>query len=575
MTMSHRAGGSSSHRSSTATQADFEHLLAENARLQEEIQQLREENRVLRMQSKPAASHAEGMGGDPSNVSSNCNASQDDRPRRRSSASAWMKRRQGAGAHEDTSVDIDTERVEPAEDEIEGAEANDAEFFLIRFGGKGKSEADSMYDTGRSRAVDEATDEAMEGGSGSDDALAHAMAVSSTQAPVKAFVLSREQKAAAIVAEAAQRKVWEAAQEAPDRIKAKVSEYWATHCGGPGMETLLDASATLVDAQYLIALADAGGVLPRGQAVPEVARITSADAWRLRSWNDPFRLPILVLSCPWLDSNHPDRLGEQLKRVSPLFAAFVAESKKYGPHATVGVLWDYCALPQHPYDDPVADLQRFEAGQRGIHGWYSHPHTFVLMATTLPPVKSSSFIGGSKYTNIRGYSERGWPIVERRLSSLVKSNGRLWDLAKLDSQSVGNFDSLQKQLKAPRLAPMSPKHLEFQLRESVASGEVAFSDPSDLDAALQFYERGCIAALEDFSYNRTSIASKPGELFYRNMSWGELDTDSIQDFLKFAVDRCILPSELIFHLHQGNTFSDPAKARMRAVCEGSKIRVEE
>ena len=55
------------------------------------------------------------------------------------------------------------------------------------------------------------------------------------------------------------------------------------------------------------------GVLPRLQDMPEQALIGPDSLWRLKCWNLPWSLPVLVLSYPWLDADHPDREGEQLR----------------------------------------------------------------------------------------------------------------------------------------------------------------------------------------------------------------------------------------------------------------------
>ena len=243
------------------------------------------------------------------------------------------------------------------------------------------------------------------------------------------------------------------------------------------------------------------------------------------------------------------------------------------------MLWDYCSLPQLPYGDELVETELFERGRRGIHAWFSHPHTFVLMVTSMPPRKKNSFYLGKKYSNTRGYDQRGWTIVERRLSSLVKSQGRLWDLSRYDPEALGetklaNFDGLQRQLKAARPPPMSPERLSVQLRAAVVSGDVSFSVPTDIDVVLQLYERGFVSAITDFAYNHTSMASKPGELFYRNLKWGAEEAEEITEALKFASERCSPLGDRIFHIFDGNHFSAEDKERMRAACEGSKLKVE-
>ena len=69
--------------------------------------------------------------------------------------------------------------------------------------------------------------------------------------------------------------------------------------GGAWLEPLLEHT-TLIDARYFLALADAGGIVPRWQELPEAARITPANVWRLKAEVNYTQLPVLVLSYPWL-----------------------------------------------------------------------------------------------------------------------------------------------------------------------------------------------------------------------------------------------------------------------------------
>ena len=43
---------------------------------------------------------------------------------------------------------------------------------------------------------------------------------------------------------------------------------------------------------------------------------------------------------PWLDKEHPDRLGEQLRRVCPVLRAML--SSVASEHGTIGVMWGEC-----------------------------------------------------------------------------------------------------------------------------------------------------------------------------------------------------------------------------------------
>ena len=84
--------------------------------------------------------------------------------------------------------------------------------------------------------------------------------------------------------------------------------------------------ADLVDVGYIVRLIEAGGIVPRWQDLPDCAKITRANVWRMQTtlyWGERL-LPLIVLSYPWLDRAHPDRQGEQLRRLLPLFKVSVA-----------------------------------------------------------------------------------------------------------------------------------------------------------------------------------------------------------------------------------------------------------
>ena len=56
------------------------------------------------------------------------------------------------------------------------------------------------------------------------------------------------------------------------------------------------ADTVLVDAAWLAQLADAGGVLPRCQDLPEGARVTLEE---MEMWKDDYTVGVLVISYPW------------------------------------------------------------------------------------------------------------------------------------------------------------------------------------------------------------------------------------------------------------------------------------
>ena len=61
------------------------------------------------------------------------------------------------------------------------------------------------------------------------------------------------------------------------------------------------ADTVLVDAAWLAQLADAGGVLPRCQDLPEGARVTLEE---MEKWKEDFTVGVLVISYPWWAPPH-------------------------------------------------------------------------------------------------------------------------------------------------------------------------------------------------------------------------------------------------------------------------------
>mmetsp|Transcript_23518 Transcript_23518/g.75304 ORF Transcript_23518/g.75304 Transcript_23518/m.75304 type:complete len:302 (+) Transcript_23518:98-1003(+) len=183
----------------------------------------------------------------------------------------------------------------------------------------------------------------------------------------KRIELTPEQEAAAKAAATAQESLAQALERVPLSDRAPCGRQDGRSCwtsfGGEAIDALL-THTPLIDIEYLIALAEHGGIVPRHQEVPRAALITPANVWRLRQWPFIDSLAVLVLSYPWLDPWHPDALGEQLRTWLPLFKLMLGAAKQGSPHATVGVFQDFACLPQKPRTDP--DETRFRASLYAI-----------------------------------------------------------------------------------------------------------------------------------------------------------------------------------------------------------------
>jgi hypothetical protein len=377
--------------------------------------------------------------------------------------------------------------------------------------------------------------------------------------------LTPEQAAAA--AKAAQRieEVAAAAEAAPEEERAAAinpfvgQEKWA-FCSGGAVESLLEHTP-LIDLEYLVALADGGGVMPCGrQNVPPAAFITKRNLWRLKLWGTAKlkgSLGVLVLSYPWLDWFHPDRLGAQLRRLLPFLKAMLAEAKEDSPHCTVGVMVDFLCLPQKPFATEE-DGARFDVSLTAINAWYFHKHTITLLVTNPPP-------DGADYSNKRLHCDRGWCFFEQAASMLVKDNECLLDLGVYEGATEfsdcwgADPGTCLGQMKAGRKPPIAPDAFNEQMRARVASGELNFTSKAEMEFVIGQYEAGFVAAI-----NR--VAAEPLDtrlLVFEKLGWGDAEAAELRLALQYAAAKCAFPKgRVCVNVTYGNPISEKARATL-------------
>ena len=376
--------------------------------------------------------------------------------------------------------------------------------------------------------------------------------------------LTPEQEAAA--AKAAQRigEVAAAAEAAPEEERAAATlpdgrELWAVF-GGGAIESLLEHTP-LIDLEYLVALAEGGGVMPCGrQNVPPAAFITKRNLWRLKLWckvRDKNSLGVLVLSYPWLDWFHPDRLGAQLRRLLPFLKAMLAAAKRDSPHCTVGVMIDFLCLPQKPFATEE-DGARFGVSLKAINAWYFHQCTYTLLVTNPPPE-------GADYSNTRLHRDRGWCFFEQAASMVVKDDCCLLDFGAYEGATEFGDEHAEPgtclaQMKAGRKPPIAPDAFGERMRARVASGELTFTANADMGFVIGQYEEGFVAAI-----NR--VAADPNwdtrTLFFMDLGWGDAEAAELRLALQYAAAKCAFPKGAVcVAVEWGNDISEEAMATL-------------
>lgn len=204
-------------------------------------------------------------------------------------------------------------------------------------------------------------------------------------------LLTTEQDLATVDAAQHIRDVAKAAEESPAEERAAATNgngvLWDQY-DGRTIVSLIEHTP-LIDLEYLVALAEGGGIMPCGrQHVPAEALITEHNLWRLKLWGkrrDKQSLGVLAISWAWLDWYHPDRDGAQLCRLLPFMKAMLASAKEDSPHCTVGVMIDFLCLPQKPFATPE-DSVRSSVSLKAISCWYFHKFAYTLLVSKAPAV---------------------------------------------------------------------------------------------------------------------------------------------------------------------------------------------
>ena len=345
--------------------------------------------------------------------------------------------------------------------------------------------------------------------------------------------LTPEQELASANAAQLIREVTEAVEEAPKEERAAATngdrELWGL-CGGGAIEPHLDHTP-LVDLEYIVALTEGGGVMPCGrQHVPPAALITAHNLWRLKLWGkrqNKLSLGVLVLSYPWLDWFHPDRLGAQLRRLLPFLKAMLAEAKRDSPHCTVGVMIDFLCLPQKPFATEE-DGARSRVSLKAINDWYFHPFTYTLLAA----------VPGC-------FTHGGWDLVHQYASFVVKHPHCLLDFDGYEGATEfgcafgSSPETCSEQMKLKgRPPPIAPDVFEERIREAVALGALKFTSNAEMELAIGQYEAGFIAAINHVAADPDPVNRV---LIFFCLGWGDAEAAQLLRALRYAAAKCTFP----------------------------------
>ena len=288
------------------------------------------------------------------------------------------------------------------------------------------------------------------------------------------------------------------------------------------VEELGGSPVNLIDALYLIKLAEEGGKLCRRQDLPEEAFVTLQELKSMVQ-GPGMSLRVLVVSYPWLQPDHPDPRGETLRLLARVLKAYVEEAKDDWGGGTCGVFLDFCSLMQkgpngEERSPPEAKL--FGLALNNLSDWYSHENTIVLKLTKMPEgyPMGFTFVEGTS-PNTADYYGRGWCFKESSVANLVKNSFTCLDLGKLSDATTGWFDIVEECALAPlegasspaRTAPVTPADFAIELERKSFTSKKA-----DLPTVAGLYK----AAFEKRFGSATN-------LMYSGLAWDDAEVISL------------------------------------------------
>ena len=266
---------------------------------------------------------------------------------------------------------------------------------------------------------------------------------------------------------------------------------------------LANGSTALIRADYLVKLAEEGGVLGHRSQLPAEA-IYEGPVWQYEEDFNYHGVVIVALSYMWGGPDHPDPKGEQLRDVAKFLKWLQSAegSDSYG-NCTIAVFWDWASLYQDKPRGSRTDEQTasFKAGLGNVNLWYCHTETITLMNKKTPAGRE------------KGYGDSGWPTFEEAVSQFVKDKEKVLELETmlnaLDGEAVKEWGEKRYYVMANKCAATAKRGLAIA--------------PGRMDGVLagRFFTNKADIAFVQKKYRQVfeSVVTKARKLKFTWMDW--------------------------------------------------------
>jgi len=243
---------------------------------------------------------------------------------------------------------------------------------------------------------------------------------------------------------------------------------------GAIFDALNEEDVALYSLKWILEHAATGRAMPRRQEMPQEAVLSRERIEAI--WNaapEHVReavLPIVSISYCWLEKEHPDRDGEQLRHIASIMQQEWSSewSRRFEDMA---VFWDWPSIYQEE-GGGTRSSEQYTSFKRALNKtmdlWYAHQGVVVLFVTKLAEHKSAE---------VRSYDSRGWTSFERCSAELIKplrplvapqgvdmSKGEwLWDMC-IDTARYGKTN-------AGRRLPTAPEQFAHELEGKIFTND--------------------------------------------------------------------------------------------------------
>eukprot|EP00967_Tisochrysis_lutea_P012666 scaffold14213_cov26-Tisochrysis_lutea.AAC.1 len=303
---------------------------------------------------------------------------------------------------------------------------------------------------------------------------------------------------------------------------------WKERRGGELERMIATGAVALLDAKWVIRLARQDGRFKPRQALPDEAFLSLT---QVQAATAGLELPVVCVSHPWLQPEHPDPHGHNLQTLARALEALLEDELLC--NGTAGVFYDFSSMHQkcrRANGSAGDEIIGFDPSLRGGVGRYaseqalftqalhdvsvlfSHPHTHVWKLTELPPDYDHE-LQYKQSGNRAPYEERGWCFCEQLLAEMMKSGYLVLDLGKIGSWV--NFWDMQSVCSDVRRAPMLPSRVAAELQNK------SFTNGRDRPIVARIYAEG--------------FAKRWGEveeIDYSYLDWGDMEARLLGDVLR-------------------------------------------